>query len=198
MDLLKDLDFTIELEKMKKVYRRTRVMGEERNENDAEHSWHISVMAMFLWKYMDEGIRSEIDIDKVLKMLLIHDIVEIYVGDTFAYDASGNEDKHDRELRAMEKIKSQLSEENAELVSQLWEEFEEMKSADALFANAMDRLQPIMNNIRSETGGTWREFGVTKAQLLKRMEPISKVSEELYAYLLDKVEENIQKGNILH
>lgn len=198
MDLFKDLDFTIELEKMKKVYRRTRVMGEERNENDAEHSWHISVMAMFLWKYMDEGIRSEIDIDKVLKMLLIHDIVEIYVGDTFAYDVSGNKDKHARELRAMEKIKSQLSEENAQLVSQLWEEFEEMESADALFANAMDRLQPIMNNIHSKTGGTWREFGVTKAQLLKRMEPISKVSEELYAYLLDKVEENIQKGNILH
>lgn len=194
--MLKDLEFVIELEKMKTVLRRTKVIGLERRENDAEHSWHISIMALLLDKYADEDIRNKINVDKVIKMLLVHDIVEIYVGDTFAYDTNGNEGKREREMMAMEQIKSKLSPENAKIVSELWYEFDEMKSEDALFANAMDRLQPIMTNIYSGKGGTWREYGVTKSQLLKRMEPISKYSQAIYSYLLKKVEENIRQGHI--
>ncbi len=194
--MLKDLEFVIELEKMKSVLRRTKVIGQERRENDAEHSWHISIMALLLDKYADEHIRSKINVEKVIKMLLVHDIVEIYVGDTFAYDTNGNEGKKEREMMAMEQIKSKLSSENAKIVSELWYEFDDMKSEDAIFANAMDRLQPIMTNIYSGTGGTWREYGVTKTQLLKRMEPISKYSKPIYEFLLEKVEENIKQGNI--
>lgn len=195
--MLKDLEFIIELEKMKKIERRTKVIGEDRRENDAEHSWHISVMGMLLKDYADEKIRREVDSDKVVKMLLVHDIVEIYAGDTFAYDAVHNADKKERELRAMEKIRSQLSEENATLVNELWAEFEAMETADAMFANAMDRLQPMMTNLCSEDGGSWSEFHVTRSQIMKRMAPILAVSEKLSSYVITHLEEHIRKGNVI-
>ncbi|MDO4711850.1 MAG: HD domain-containing protein [Peptostreptococcaceae bacterium] len=196
MDFLKDLEFVVELEKMKKIYRRTWIIGEDRRENDAEHSWHISVMAMLLSQYADDAIREKIDIDKIVKMLLVHDIVEIYAGDTFAYDTNGSVDKKERETQAMEKICSKLTKQNGDLVSSLWQEFEEMKTEDALMANALDRLQPVMSNIYSEKGGSWREFGITRSQIMKRIEPISKVSQKIYTYLLEQIEENIRKGDL--
>lgn len=197
MELLKDLEFVVELEKMKKIERRTRIIGEKRRENDAEHSWHIAVMAMLLGRYAKQTPGRNADMDKVVKMLLIHDIVEIYAGDTFAYDEVGGRDKRVRELEAIERIKQRLSPENAEKIGALWREFDDMKSQEALFANAIDRLQPILSNIHSEDGGTWAEFGVKRSQIMKRMEPIRHFSEEIYVYLLEKVEENVEKGYIL-
>lgn len=194
---MKDLDFIIELEKMKKIERRTKVIGEDRRENDAEHSWHIAVMAMLLKDYADEEIRKNLNVDKVVKMLLVHDIVEIYAGDTFAYDIVQNEDKKERELLAMKKIRERLSDENAVLVDELWTEFEKMETTDSMFANAMDRLQPMMSNLCAEDGGSWREFHVTRSQIMKRMAPISAVSERLSAYVLSNLEEHIRKGNVM-
>lgn len=195
-DLFKDLEFAVTLEQMKKIERRTRIIGEARHENDAEHSWHISVMAMILKDYADEELRDLIDIDRVIKMLLVHDIVEIYAGDTFAYDGKNSDGKKEREGRAMERIMKQLSPQNAGQVNDLWKEFESMQTANSLFANAMDRVQPMLSNIYSGNGGTWREFGVSKTQILKRLEPVAKVSQKLYAYLLSEIEKNIEKGFI--
>lgn len=195
--LFKDIGFIVELEKMKKIYRRTRIIGEKRRENDAEHSWHIAVMGMLLGGYAKQTPGRDFDVDKVVRMLLIHDIVEIYAGDTFAYDEAGGLDKREREFEAMDRIKRELSPENAGKISALWYEFEEMKTQEALLANAIDRLQPILSNIYSEDGGTWAEFGVKRSQIMRRMEPIRHFNDEIYAYLLDKVEENVRKGYIL-
>lgn len=197
MNFIKDLEFSLKLEEMKKVLRRTRVIGESRRENDAEHSWHVATMAMLLARYANEELRDRIDIDHVIRMLLVHDIVEIYAGDTFAYDTSHNADKHDREMQAMERICSELGEENAAVVDALWREFEAGETASALFAGAIDRLQPMMTNIHCDDGGTWSEYGVTKTQIYKRMEPVAKVSRKMHAYLLEKVDEQIARGFVI-
>lgn len=197
MNFTQDLSFCLTLEEMKKVLRRTRVIGETRRENDAEHSWHVATMAMLMVHYVDEGLRERIEIDRVIRMLLVHDIVEIYAGDTFAYDAGGNTDKHAREAAAMDRICSELSPENAELVSTLWKEFERGMTPNALYANALDRFQPMLSNIHAGDGGTWSEHGVTKSQIYKRMEPVARVSREMHRYLLAKIEENIALGYIL-
>ncbi|MDO4754019.1 MAG: HD domain-containing protein [Bacillota bacterium] len=196
MELMKDLEFMVELEKMKKIFRRTWIIGEKRRENDAEHSWHIAVMGMLLGKYVREKDGQVADMDKVVKMLLIHDIVEIYAGDTFAYDQVGSVGKREREIEAMELIKEKLSPENAKMIGDLWTEFDEMTSGEAIFANAVDRLQPVLSNIYADDGGTWSEFGVTRSQIMKRIEPIESFSAEIYAYVLEKIEENIRKGFI--
>ncbi|MDO4778761.1 MAG: HD domain-containing protein [Tissierellia bacterium] len=193
-DIFKDLAFVVELEKMKSVLRRTKVLKTERRENDAEHSWHIATMSLFLSKYY----KNKVNVEKVIKMLLIHDLVEIYAGDTFAYDVKANEEKHKRELLAVEKIKGQLTFDNAELFENLWIEFESKITLESKFANSMDRLQPILTNINDGNGGTWREFGVTKSQILKRIEPIKDFNDEIYAYLLSEINKSIEKGHIIN
>ena len=147
--LLKDIEFIVELDKMKSILRQTSLIDKSKRENDAEHSWHISVMAMVLSEYANE----EIDVCKVIKMLLIHDLVEIYAGDTFCYDVEGNKDKKERELKAADKIFGMLDEDKGMELRKLWDEFEEMNTKEALFAASMDRLQPFFNNYFSG-GGT--------------------------------------------
>ena len=192
-DLQKDLSFIVELEKMKEVFRRTMIIGSDRRENDAEHSWHISVMAMLLSSYN----KDKIDTNHAIKMLLIHDIIEIYAGDTFAYDKLANLDKNKRELDAMEQIKLQLSSENAETVESLWKEFEAKESPESKFANAMDRLQPVLSNIYSRNGGTWLKYGVKFSQVLKRIEPIRSFNSEIYDFLMENIEKALTNGYIL-
>ncbi len=155
--LLKDIEFIVELDKMKSILRQTSLIDKSKRENDAEHSWHISVMAMLLSEYANE----EVDIFKVIKMLLVHDLVEIYAGDTFCYDVEGNKSKKDRELKAADIIFGILEEDKGKEMRSLWEEFEEMETKEALFAASMDRLQPFLNNYYSD-GGTWKKFGVSK------------------------------------
>ena len=189
--LLKDIEFIVELEKMKSVYRRTQIIGQDRQEDDAQHSWHISVMAMLLSEYANE----EIDTAKVIKMLLIHDIVEIHAGDTFCYDKEGNMDKHEREVAAADKIFSILDQKKGDELRALWEEFEEMKTPEALFAASMDRLQPMLSNYKNN-GGTWKKHDISKTDIYQRISPVKQSSDELWCYANYMIEDAFQKGLI--
>ena len=189
--LLKVIEFIVELDKMKSTSRQTTLIDKSRRENDAEHSWHISIMAMVLSEYANE----DIDLFKVIKMLLVHDLVEIYAGDTFCYDKKGNEDKKERELKAADKIYGILSKDKAMEIRALWDEFEEMETKEALFAASMDRLQPIFSNYFSG-GGTWTKYGISKAEVHKRIAPIEKSSTELWEFTLNLIEDAVDRGYI--
>ena len=186
--LIKDMEFIVEIDKMKNIYRMTNVIGEDKKENDAEHSWHISIMAIILAEYSNE----DIDLLKVVKMLLIHDLVEIYAGDTFCYDTKANEDKKQREEKAADKIYGMLDKEKGSALRKLWDEFEQGLSPEAKFAAAMDRLQPILNNYHNG-GGTWKEFGIKKSQVHKRLEPVKEASHDLWEYAEDLINKAIEK-----
>ena len=163
----KKLEFLIIADKMKSVYRQTLLADKSRRETDAEHSWHIALMAMLFSDLAPEGVDS----DRVIKMCLVHDLVEIYAGDTFCYDSVAGMDKEEREKAAADKLFSVLPEKDGEMLKNLWLEFDEQKTPDAMFAASLDRLQPIVNNILTD-GHTWRKGNVTRAQVEKRMEVI--------------------------
>ena len=146
--LLKQIRFIVEIDKLKQVYRQNVVIGTSRNENDAEHSWHLAVMAVLLSEYAAE---RELDILRVIKMLVIHDLVEIDAGDTFCYDEKALEDKAYREQRAAERLFNILPSDQAREIMGLWREFEEMKTPEARFAACLDRIQPLILNYN--TGG---------------------------------------------
>ncbi len=190
-NLIRDMDFIIEIDKLKNIFRQTSLMGKLRRENDAEHSWHLATMALVLHRYGDR----KLDLEKTMKILLVHDLVEIYAGDTFCYDKEGYKDKGERELRAANKLFSLASPEVKDELWDLWREFEEGKSRESRFANGLDRLQPILSNYYSE-GGTWVEYGIKKDQVLKRMEALSLASEELYDYGMSLVESAVDKSYI--
>lgn len=189
--LLKDMEFIIELDKMKTIFRRTSIIGQDRKEDDAQHSWHISIMAMILSEYTNE----KTDLLKVIKILLSHDLVEIYAGDTFCYDEDGNLDKREREVAAANKLFSMLEHDKAEEFRALWDEFEEMKTPEALFAASMDRLQPMLSNYKNN-GGTWKEHDVSKADIYQRIAPVKASSDELWCYVSYIIEDAFQKGLI--
>lgn len=190
--LIKDINFIVEIDKMKSIYRRTEVINEKKREDDAQHSWHIAIMAMVLHEYCDE----EIDLLKTIKMLLIHDLVEIYAGDTFCYDKIANGDKKDREKIAAEKIFGLLEEDKGEEFKALWEEFEAMETPEAKFSASMDRLQPMLNNYNNG-GGTWKEYSVPKEDILKRIEPVKYSSKKLWEFVLYMLEDAQKKGYIV-
>lgn len=189
--LKKDIEFIVELDRMKSILRQTSLIGENRREDDAQHSWHISVMAMVLSEYANE----DIDLCKVIKMLLTHDLVELYAGDTFCYDKVGNEDKRQRELAAAEKIYGMLDEDKGRELRALWDEFEGMKTPEALFAASMDRLQPMLNNYYNN-GGTWKKFDVAQSDIYKRISPVEKSSDELWGFVKYMLEDAFDKGLI--
>ena len=191
-NLLEDMDFIVEVDKLKSIIRQTGLMDGSRRENDAEHSWHLALMAMTLKDYID----FEVDVNRVINMLLIHDLVEIYAGDTFCYDEKGNEDKLEREVRAAEKIFGLLSGDKSKEFRKLWEEFEEKKSNDALFAASMDRLEPLLSNFYSG-GGTWVKYSIEKKQVLERVAPIEKTSKRLWQYTMDLLDRAVDEGYII-
>lgn len=186
--LRKDIAFIVEIDQMKNIYRRTEVIGETRKENDAEHSWHIAVMAMLLSEYANE----DIEVSKVIKMLLIHDLVEIYAGDTFCYDEKGNRDKEEREQLAADKIYGMLDKDKGNELRKLWDEFEEGTTPEAKFAASMDRLQPMLSNYYN-SGGTWKEHGIKASQVYKRMAPIKGASDEIWAFLDNMIQNAVEK-----
>lgn len=190
-DLKKELEFIIELDKMKNVFRQTSLIDKSRRENDAEHSWHIAVMTMLLSKYADESI----DECRVIKMLLVHDLIEIYAGDTFCYDEIGNSNKKERERKAADKLFSMLPDKEGREIRKLWEEFEEMETEDALFAASMDRLQPMLQNYFSD-GGTWKKFNISKEQVYERISPVKKSSKEIWRFVEYMLEDSFKKGFI--
>lgn len=193
MEINKDLEFVVKIEEMKKIFRMTKIIGTDRRENDAEHSFHIAIMSLILEKYAKE----KVDINKVIQMLLVHDLVEIYAGDTYAYDEKANQDKSNRELEAMDKIKNELSFDIGQKIESLWLEFEDRKSKEARYANAMDRLQPLLSNIHAQNGGTWKENHVSYKQIIKRIEPIKDFNDQIYNYVHSKVLEAIEKGYVI-
>ena len=189
--LRKQMEFALEIDKEKNVFRQTHLSGKGRNENDAEHAWHMAIMAYLLKEYSN----SEIDISRVMIMCLIHDIVEIDAGDTYAYDKEGLATQKEREDAAKERIFSILPEDQKKELTALFDEFEENKTPESKFAHAMDNLQPLMLN-NSNGGGDWREHGVTREQVYGRQSKTREGAEKLYE-LTDKIiREHISKGNI--
>jgi len=189
--LKKQLDFSLEIDKEKSIFRQTHLSQHGRNENDAEHAWHMAIMAYLLREYANE----EVDIAKVMLMCLIHDIVEIDAGDTYAYDTERLATQKAREDEAKERIFSLLPEDQkAEMIS-LFDEFEEYLSPEAKFAHAMDNLQPLILN-NSNNGEDWKEHGVTAQMVYKRQEKTRLGSEKLFEVTDKIIRENIYKGNL--
>ena len=173
--LKKQLDFALEIDKEKNILRQTHLSGHGRNENDAEHAWHMAIMAYLLREYSNEPV----DITRVMLMCLIHDVVEIDAGDTYAYDEEGKKTQKAREEAAKERIYSLLPEDQKEELAAIFDEFEESKTPESKFAHAMDNLQPLMLN-NSNDGGDWREHGVSAKQVYGRQSRTKEGSEKLY------------------
>ena len=189
--LKRQLDFALEIDKEKNIFRQTHLSGHGRNENDAEHAWHMAIMAYLLKEYANEPV----DIAKVMLMCLIHDIVEIDAGDTYAYDEEALKTQKAREDAAKERIFSILPEEQKEEFMALFDEFEEFATPESKFAHAMDNLQPLMLN-NSNDGGDWRRHEVCAEQVYGRQNKTRLGSEKLYEITKQIIEENIEKGNI--
>ena len=190
--LKKQVEFIMEVDKLKGIMRRSRITVDDRRENDAEHSWHLTMMAPLLVEYVPE----EVDLLKVFKMLVIHDLVEIDAGDTFAFDEIGYVGKFDRELEAAKRIFGILPDDQSKELLDLWHEFEDGTSIEGKYAAVIDKMQPFILN--SHTGGrSWKENNVTKTQVLKRMNIIHQVSDELWNYFLELLDSAIAKGLIL-
>ena len=185
----KQFMFTAEIDKMTSVLRRTMLIDNSRRENDAEHSWHIAVMAMLFKEYATE----EVDIGRAVQMCVVHDLIEIYAGDTFAYDVAGNMDKAEREEKAADRLFALLPEEQGVFIRNLWEEFDAMETADSKYAACLDRLQPFLHN--TLTGGhTWVESGTCRAAVEKRMGIIKEFMPEIYPWVEKNIENAIEKG----
>ena len=185
----KQLLFTAEIDKMTSVYRRTMLISGERHENDAEHSWHIAVMALLFKEYCVE----EPSVERAIKMCVVHDLIEIYAGDTFAYDTVGNESKADREAAAADKLFSQLPSEQGSEIRSLWEEFDAMETPDAKYAACLDRLQPLLHNTLTE-GHTWQHGSTVHSQVESRAAIIKEFMPEVYKWLSANLDNGVAKG----
>ena len=189
--LKQQMAFALEIDKEKNVFRQTHLSGHGRNENDAEHAWHMAVMAYILREYSNQTI----DIARVMLMCLIHDIVEIDAGDTYAYDAEGKATQKEREAAAKERIFSLLPPDQKEELAAVFEEFEANETAEAKFVRAMDNLQPLMLN-DSNGGGDWKAHGVSAKQVYQRQGRTRDGSEKLYE-LTDRIlQRNIERGSL--
>ncbi len=184
------LAFLTEADKMKNVFRRTLITDGSRRENDAEHSWHLALMAMVLKEY---ALPDGVDIDRVIRMCLVHDLVEIYAGDTFCYDKQGAQDKEQREQDAADKLFAMLPDEQGAEYRALWEEFDAMETPDAKYAAAADRLQPLLNNYINK-GNTWREGNATSADVYARMAMVKDGMPQLWPVVEYIVEDAIAQG----
>lgn len=189
--LEQQLQFITELDKLKSITRQTYIVDGTRKENDSEHSWHLALMCILLNEYANEHI----DVLKTMTMVLIHDVVEIDAGDTYAYDEKGNETKREREVKAANRIFRLLPEDQSEYYRNLWDEFELGVSMEAKFANTLDKVQPILLNHLSG-GKAWREHGVNESQVMKRNEKTHEGSNSLWQYVEEIIEMNIENGNI--
>jgi putative hydrolase of HD superfamily len=188
-NLLKQIEFIKEVDKLKYILRKTKLFGSDRNENDAEHSWHLALMSIVL----AEHANFQVDLLKVIKMLLIHDIVEIDAGDTFIYDTQKSHDNTAEEREAAKRIFGLLPEQQADEFIAVWEEFEEQQTNEAKFARAMDRLEPLLQNA-SNNGGTWQEFGVTHDKVYAKKQVIQHGSSAIWEYAEQLINDCVEKG----
>lgn len=189
--LEQQLQFIVEIDKVKNIFRQTYLADAGRKENDAEHSWHIALMAYLLQEYADEPV----DVMKVMIMVLIHDLVEIDAGDTYAYDAAGAKTKRAREEAAADRIFGILPEDQGNYFRSLWEEFEAYESADAKYAHLLDNFQPLLLNDASN-GKSWIEHEVKKSQIYKRNEKIGETSAEVWKCMQGIVDKHIELGHV--
>ncbi len=189
--LERQLAFALEIDKEKNVFRQTSLSGHGRKENDAEHAWHMAIMAYLLREYANE----DVDIAKVMLMCLIHDIVEIDAGDTYAYDEENLKTQKAREDAAKERIFSLLPADQKAEFTALFDEFEDCRTAESKYAHAMDNLQPLLLN-NSNDGGDWKEHGVTSAVVRRRQEKTRLGSEALYEVTDRIIRENVEKKNL--
>ncbi len=188
--LAQQMAFICEIEKLKTVYRQNTVIDQSRKENSAEHSWHLAIMALILADYSKD---PNIDVLRVIKMVLIHDLVEIDAGDTFLYDESGNADKLQREERAAARIFGLLPDEQKKELSELWREFDERSSPDALFAAALDNMQPVINHYLSDGCGI-RGHDITSEQVVEKKQFIGEIAPALWSYTKQTIEKSKERG----
>ena len=188
-DLLKQIEFIKEIDKIKYIQRKTKLFNSDRRENDAEHSWHLAMMAVVLSEYSDH----KIDLLKVIKMVLIHDIVEIDAGDTFLYDKLKSHDNTEEEKKCAERIFGILPEKQATEFIEIWSEFENGTSNEAKFAKSLDNLEPILQNA-SNNGGTWKEFEVDYETVFQKKKVIKKGSEKLWNFTKNILTDSVEKG----
>jgi putative hydrolase of HD superfamily len=190
--LLAQVTFLAEVDRLKQVLRRTTIMDGSRRENTAEHSWHVALAAVVLAEWGNVPV----DLTHVVKMLLVHDIVEIDAGDTFAYDAAGKLDQHARETKAAARLFGLLPDDQAQELRGLWEEFEARATAASLYANAIDRLLPVLQNF-ANGGGTWHANGVHRGRVLERLRPIDDGAHEVWRYVELILDEAEARGYLL-
>lgn len=189
--LKKQMDFLLEVDKLKFINRQTYLSDGTRRENDAEHSWHLALMAVLLSEHADE----EVDLLKVITMVLIHDLVEIDAGDTYAYDEAGKRTQRIREEKAADRIFAMLPKDQGEKFRALWEEFDAYETPEAKFAHVCDNVQPLMLN--HATGGkSWRERGIRRSQVEKRNSRVGESSRTMKAYVEGILDKNVEKGNL--
>lgn len=188
-NLQQQIDFIKEIDKVKYIQRKTKLFNSDRNENDAEHSWHLAMMAIILAEHSNEPV----DILKVVKMVLIHDIVEIDAGDTFIYDTQKNHTNTDEERLAAKRIFGLLPQKQAEGLIEIWEEFEAGLTHEAKFARAMDRLEPLLQNT-SNSGGTWNEFDINYSKVYDKKKIIDEGSKTIWDFAEKLIDESVEKG----
>ena len=189
--LEKQIQFIVEADKVKNIFRQTYLADGRRKENDAEHSWHLALMAVLLKEHMNE----DADVARVMIMVLIHDLVEIDAGDTYAYDEKGAQTKREREVKAAERIFGILPEDQGRYFRELWEEFEAYETPEAKFAHLLDNFQPILLNDASG-GKSWVEHGVHKSQPMKRNERIPGTSDIIWEKMQEIFEKHVENGNL--
>ena len=189
--LKKQLEFALEIDKEKNIFRQTHLSGNGRRENDAEHAWHMAIMAYLLREYSNE----EIDIAKVMLMCQIHDVVEIDAGDTYAYDEENLKTQKAREDAAKERIYSLLPDDQKQELTALFDEFEAYETPEAKFARAMDNIQPLILNVSNE-GGDWKEHAVTSKNVYGRQRKTALGSKTLFEAADELIQDQIRKGNL--
>jgi putative hydrolase of HD superfamily len=189
-ELYKQLEFIKEIDKLKLIFRKTRILDNSRHENDAEHSYHLAMMAVILSGYSKE----KIDVNKVVKMVLVHDLPEIYSGDIMVYNKKQGEISKE-DIEAADKIFGMLPQPQGDELKAMWREFEEKKTPEAKFAAAIDRLEPIMQN-HAHNGGAWKEHKISKERVMEVNEHIENGSEELWEYAKGLITECAEKGHI--
>lgn len=190
--LRKQMEFLLEIDKEKMIRRQTLISDGSRQETDAEHAWHLAVMCALLAEYAEE----KIDVGHTMLMVLMHDLVEIDAGDTYAYDTAGNADKGERELRAAERIYNLLPADQAKMARELWDEFEAMETPEAKFANTLDKTQPVLLN-DAAGGVSWSSHQIREEQILARNVRTPEGSRVLWEFARGLIERNVEKGNII-
>lgn len=190
--LAQQIQFVLEIEKLKGVLRQTLLTDASRRENSAEHSWHLALMAIALAEYAP----APIDLSQVVQMLLLHDLVEIDAGDTFAFDRQANQNRAEREQAAADRLFGLLPPDLGQPLRTCWEEFEAAKTGDAQFAHALDRFQPFLHNLQTE-GGTWKQHGITRDRVLWRMQPVKQGAPALWPVVETLIHQAVAAGYLL-